>query len=262
MNMMLKSKFKLAALVGFSLSVVSLLLHLLFTNFSTGDLVQYRLAVDDFYPVELKLRNKRLWGSVIALATLQPYANPRSNFSVPNEQNGFIYAKIDGGFDKIRSSICDLVVIARLLNATLVVPEFQQSVRSKGISQKFRSFSYLYNEDQFIAAVSNDLLVVKSLPSDLKEARKKTKFPTFSPHNSASPDFYLSEVLPKLKASKVVRLMITDGGCLESVLPASMVEYQRLRCRVAFHALQLRKEIQALGNQMVARYLFSKIACI
>lgn len=82
-------------------------------------------------------------------------------------------------------------------------------------SPKFRSFSYLYNEEQFIAALSNDIIVIKSLPQDLKEARKKTKFPTFSPQRSASPSFYIEEVLPKLKLSKVVGLLITDGGCLE-----------------------------------------------
>ncbi|XP_020254873.1 uncharacterized protein At1g04910-like isoform X3 [Asparagus officinalis] len=148
--------------------------------------------------------------------------------------------------DLIRSDL-------RLLNATLVIPELQQSLRSKGISPKFRSFSYLYNEEQFIGALSNDVVVVKNLPEDLKKARKKIKFPTFSPQRLASPTFYIEEVLPKLKISKVVRLLITDGGCLESVLPSSMVEYQRLRCRVAFHALQLRQEIQILGNHMVAR---------
>lgn len=33
-----------------------------------------------------------------------------------------------------------------------------------------------------------------------------------------------------------------------------MAEFQRLRCRVAFHALQFRPEIQMLGNQIVERY--------
>jgi hypothetical protein len=34
-----------------------------------------------------------------------------------------------------------------------------------------------------------------------------------------------------------------------------MPELQRLRCRVAFHALQLRPEIQVLAKEMVDRYL-------
>ncbi|XP_010923327.1 protein EMBRYO SAC DEVELOPMENT ARREST 30 [Elaeis guineensis] len=248
-----KSKFKLAALVGIALSVVSLLVHLLLANYSTGDFIQYKLREDDFYQIGQKYRYRKLWGPVTSLETLQPYANPRTFYPVLKEQNGFIYAKIYGGFAKIRSSICDLVAIARLLNATLVIPEIQESLRSKGISTKFKSFSYLYNEEQFIAALSNDVIVVKSLPNDLKEARKKTKFPTVSPRNSAPPSFYLTEVLPKLKRSKVVGLIINNGGCLQSVLPESMAEYQRLRCRVAFHALQFRPEIQVLGNQIVER---------
>ncbi|XP_072982025.1 protein EMBRYO SAC DEVELOPMENT ARREST 30 isoform X1 [Typha latifolia] len=252
--MLHKSKIKLAAVVGIALSVVSLLVHLFLANYSTGDFVQYKLHADDFYPVgKQKLRHRKLWGPVISLEALQPFANPRNFYPVPGEQNGFIYAKIYGGFNKIQSSICDLVAVARLLNATLIVPELQETLRSKGISSKFKSFSYIYNEEQFIGALANDVIILKSLPNDLKEARRKTKFPTISPKNSASPDFYIREVLPRLKQSKVVGLIITGGGCLESILPSSLGEYQRLRCRVAFRALQFRPEIQELGNQMVER---------
>lgn len=41
---------------------------------------------------------------------------------------------------------------------------------------------------------------------------------------------------------------------LQSILPPSMSEFQRLRCRVAFHALQFRPKIRILGRQMVERY--------
>ncbi|KAL1321523.1 hypothetical protein AAHE18_14G133300 [Arachis hypogaea] len=51
----------------------------------------------------------------------------------------------------VAEKICDLVAVARFLNATLIIPEIQESTRSKGISSKFNSFSYIYNVDQFIA---------------------------------------------------------------------------------------------------------------
>jgi hypothetical protein len=167
--------------------------------------------------------------------------------------NGFIYAKIYGGFEKIQSSICDLVAVARLLNATLVIPEIQATTRAKGISSKFKSFSYLYDEDQFISALSSDVAIVRGLPKDLREARKKIKFPTVSPKNSATPEYYVTEVLPKLSKSKVIGIIINGGKCLQSILPATLEEFQRLRCRVAFHALKFRPEIRALGNQIVSR---------
>ncbi|PWA59739.1 GDP-fucose protein O-fucosyltransferase [Artemisia annua] len=82
------------------------------------------------------VRSKSLWKKVKSLEVLQPYANPRSKYPDPVEQsNGFIYAKIFGEFEKIRSSICDLVAISRLLNATLVIPEIQDSTTSKGIRE-------------------------------------------------------------------------------------------------------------------------------
>ncbi|EXB31250.1 hypothetical protein L484_014733 [Morus notabilis] len=257
--MVFKSKIKWIALFVLVLSFASLLKHLSIARFSTVDLVQYTAMAgfrDDFasIPGRQNYRNKKLWGVVKPLQTLQPYANPRNSYPAPNKQsNGFIYAKIFGGFANIKSSICDLVTISRLLNATLVIPEIQESTHSKGISNKFKSFSYLYDEEQFIASLTNDILIVKSLPENLKAARKRNAFPTFKPKSSASPNFYIKEVLPTLKKAKVIGLVITDGGCLQSILPSSMSEFQRLRCRVAFHALQFRLEIRELGHRMVER---------
>ncbi|KAK8542919.1 hypothetical protein V6N12_015495 [Hibiscus sabdariffa] len=176
-------------------------------------------------PLKIK-RTKRLWGDVRSLTSLQPYANPRSSYP------------------------------ARLLNATLVIPEIQRSTRSKGVSYKFKSFTYLYDEEEFIISLKNDVNIVKTLPKYLKPAGKRSEFPIVKPQNSASPNFYVKEVLPKLKKAKVVGLIITDGGCLQSILPTSMYEFQRLRCRVAFHALQFWPEIQILGLRMVERYNF------
>ncbi|KAK8634218.1 hypothetical protein V6N13_015046 [Hibiscus sabdariffa] len=232
--------------------------HLSMAKFSSFNLVQYSakdaLSHDFSNILSPGVRNKRLWGGVRSLESLQPYANPRNSYPVPNgNSNGFIYAKIFGGFEKIRSSICDLVTISRLLNATLVIPEIQESTRSKQISYKFKSFSYLYDEKQFVASLKNDVNIVKTLPGHFKAARRSNKFPIFKPKNSASPKFYIKEILPKLKKAKVVGLIITDGGCLQSILPPRMSEFQRLRCRVAYHALQFRPEIQILGRRIVER---------
>uniref|UniRef100_A0A2P2L8J2 O-fucosyltransferase family protein n=1 Tax=Rhizophora mucronata TaxID=61149 RepID=A0A2P2L8J2_RHIMU len=104
-----------------------------------------------------------------------------------------------------------------------------------------------------MATLKNDVIIVKILPKNLQAARKRNEFPTFKPKKSASPNFYITEILPKLKKSKVIGLVIADGGCLQSILPPSMSEFQRLRCRVTFHALQFRTEIQVLGHKMVKR---------
>jgi hypothetical protein len=56
---------------------------------------------------------------------------------------------------------------------------------------------------------------VRGLPKDLREARKKIKFPTVSPKNSATPEYYVTEVLPKLSKSKVIGIIINGGKCLQ-----------------------------------------------
>ncbi|KAH7845223.1 hypothetical protein Vadar_029241 [Vaccinium darrowii] len=258
--MLVKSKIKWVALGGLVLSFVSLLVHLLLAKYSSADLVHHSAIAGFTDDLNVNIDGRqgagysKLWKNVLSLESLQPYANPRSGYPVPSvENNGFIYAKIFGGFEKIRSSICDLVTISRLLNATLVIPEIQESTQGKGISSKFKSFSYLYNEDQFIAGLINDVTIVKSLPPKLNELRKLRQFPIFKPKTSANPTFYIKEVLPKLKEAKVVGLVLHDGGCLQPILPSSLAEYQRLRCRVAFHALRFRPEISTLGHLMVER---------
>ncbi|CAH9099980.1 unnamed protein product [Cuscuta epithymum] len=255
----MKSKIKWAALGGLVLSSVSLLVHLFLAK-SSANLVQYTafaIFTDDLtphLPIKKDAAYRRLWGNVKSLEPLQHFADPRSTYQVPLEKNnGFIYAKIFGSFEKIRNSICDLVTIARLLNATLVIPEIQDSTQSKGISSKFSSFSYLYDEERFIASLRNDVIIVKDLPPTLKKAKKRKGFPTFKPGMTTPPTFYISEVLPKLRKVKAVGLILSDGGSLQSTLPLGFAEYQRLRCRVAFHALQFRTEIRSLGSLMVER---------
>lgn len=257
--MAFKSKIKWVAVLVLTLSLGSIVVHFSMTKFASVGLVQYSAmaALHNDFPFVIGsrgIRTKRLWGPVKTLESLKPYPNSRSTYPAPNQKNnGFIYAKVYGGFEKIRSSICDLVTISRLLNATLVLPEIQETTRSSGISYKFKSFSYLYDEDQFIASLKNDVIIEKSLPENFKAPRKRNAFPTFKPKGSASPSFYIKEVLPKLKKRKAIGLILTDGGCLQSVLPPSLSELQRLRCRVGFHALQFRPDIQILGRRMVER---------
>lgn len=82
-------------------------------------------------------------------------------------------------------------------------------------SSKFKSFSYLYNEEQFIAFLKNDVIIAKSLPESLMERRRRNEIPTFKPTSSASLNFYIEEILPKLKKSKVIGLIIANGGALQ-----------------------------------------------
>lgn len=192
-------------------------------------------------------------------------------------------------------------------------------------SSQFKSFAYLYNEDQFIFSLAKDVKVVRTLPKYLKGARRKKEIPVFKVPHSASPFYYLRHVLPVLKKHSVVELVVSNGGCLQvrttyascimsiiclkfslpelkfrsefvqicllfskgvctnspltphhlgclnlsvpclyymyslllflfqAILPPYFEEYQRLRCRVSFHALQFRQEVQELSAKILQR---------
>ncbi|XP_031117718.1 O-fucosyltransferase 27 isoform X2 [Ipomoea triloba] len=261
---MVSKKMKWVGLVGLVVSALSLVTHFLLARHTYGGAVsEFRSSVTIFSwrPIfdnadlpTANLIHGRLWGPVRPLEYLHADANPGSNYPAPEVMStGFIFVRIRGGFHEIRNSISDVVAVARLLNATLVVPEIQSTTSSKGISSEFKSFAYLYNEDQFMAALANDVKIVKTLPKNLKGARRKKEIPSFRVSYSASPYFYLRHVLPVLTRHSVVELVVSDGGCLQSTLPSHLIEYQKLRCRVAFHALRFRDEVQELAIKILNR---------
>ncbi|KAK9272340.1 hypothetical protein L1049_002711 [Liquidambar formosana] len=262
-KMVFKSKMKWVALFGLVLSALSLFTHFLLARFTEEGTSEYQSSITIFSwrPIfenaDLPRTSplyRRLWGPVRPLESLHPHANPRENYAAsPMRSNGFIFVRIQGGFHEIRNSICDVVVVSRLLNATLVIPEIQSTTSRKGISSEFKSFAYLYNEDQFMVALEKDVKVVKTLPKNLKGARRKKEIPVFRVPYSASPYFYLHHVLPILAKHSVVELVVSDGGCLQAILPPHLEEYQRLRCRVAFHVLRFRQEVQELASKILNR---------
>ncbi|KAL6572800.1 O-fucosyltransferase 27 [Orobanche hederae] len=260
-----KSKLKWAALFGLVLSAFSLFTHFLLARYSSDGfavseqrssitIFSWRPIFDNVDFSAGTALHRRLWAPLRDLESIHPHANPREHYVAPRSRsNGFVFVRIRGGFHEIRNSICDVVVIARLLNATLVIPEIQSTTSSKGISTEFKSFAYLYSEDQFIAALAEDIKIVRTLPKDLKGARRKKEIPSFKVPNSASPYFYLHHVLPVLSRHSVVELVVPDGGCLQALLPPHLEEYQRLRCRVAFHALRFRQEVHELSTKILYR---------
>ncbi|KAL2329767.1 hypothetical protein Fmac_017348 [Flemingia macrophylla] len=259
----MKSKMKWVGLFGLVLSAFSIFIHFLLARFTQMGIADYDSSVTIFswrpiFEKPILPTNspsyRRLWGPVKRLESLYPDSNPRGYYADPVSQtNGFIFVRIQGGFHEIRNSIGDVVVVARLLNATLAMPEIQSTTSSKGISSQFKSFAYLYNEDQFVLSLAKDVTVVRTLPKDLKGARRKKEIPVFKVPYAASPFYYLSRVLPVLKKHSVVELVVSEGGCLQAILPPNFEEYQRLRCRVSFHALQFRQEVQELSAKILQR---------
>ncbi|KAG0621937.1 hypothetical protein M758_3G059600 [Ceratodon purpureus] len=203
---------------------------------------------------EQGFQNGRVWRPVDALRQLLPYAARSVSYHAPViPGRGFLFATIRGELHEIHAAVCDFVVIARLLNATIVLPKIQGIVSVKGGGSKVERFSYLYDEQRFITALKDDVRVVKRLPKKFRTRASLQKQSVKTPARLSSVHFYLDEVLPALTTHGACGLVFSDGGGLQSLLPPELVEYQRLRCRVAFHVLRFRREIHELGVQLVRR---------
>ncbi|KAL0534558.1 hypothetical protein IC582_028849 [Cucumis melo] len=198
---------------------------------------------------ESKPEPKDLWQEpVVASSAWKPCADQR-NWE-PIERNiGYIMVTANGGMNQQRVAVCNAVVLARLLNSTLVVPRFLYSSVWKDVSQ----FSDIYQEDHFINYMTPDIHIVKELPDNLQSLDLEAIGSVVTDadiNKEAMPRFYLKNILPILIKNKVVHFL--GFGNRLAFDPLSF-ELQRLRCRCNFHALRFVPKIQETGALLLQR---------
>ncbi|KAK4798717.1 hypothetical protein SAY86_031043 [Trapa natans] len=71
---------------------------------------------------------------------------------------------------------------------------------------------------------AKDVKVIRTLPKNIKGARREKKIPHFRVPYQAYPYFYLHHVLPVLNKHSLVELVINNGGCLQWVIDRDLQE--------------------------------------
>ncbi|MFS7924173.1 putative GDP-fucose protein O-fucosyltransferase [Helianthus anomalus] len=158
--------------------------------------------------------------------------------------NGYLLIAASGGLNQQRTGITDAVVVARILNATLVIPELDHHSYWKDDSD----FANIFDVDWFISYLAKDVPVVKRVPEKVMRSLEKPPYTMRVPRKS-EPQFYLDEVLPILTKRQVLQLTKFDYRLANDLDE----ELQRMRCRVNYHALRFTKPIQNLGQKIVMR---------
>ncbi|KAF3780618.1 Uncharacterized protein EJ110_NYTH38770 [Nymphaea thermarum] len=161
--------------------------------------------------------------------------------------NGYLLIAASGGLNQQRVGITDAVVVARVLNATLVVPELDHHSFWKDNSD----FVDIFDVDWFISSLSKDVTIVKRVPDKVMRSMDKPPYTMRVPRKSL-PEYYLEEVLPILHRRRVVQLTKFDYRLSNSLED----ELQKLRCRVNYHALRFTRPIREMG-QMLAKKMRS-----
>ncbi|CAI5472483.1 unnamed protein product [Closterium sp. Yama58-4] len=168
------------------------------------------------------------------------------------ESTGYLQVFLDGGLNQQRISICNAVAVARLLNATLLIPHFQINPVWLDDSQ----FEDIFDIEHFMRYLKRDVLIVRQLPHKYRWSTRE--FYSTGVHQNrikfapmhASPEWYLKNVLPKLQRHGVVAIApFTHRLAFDGLLP----DVQRLRCRVNFHALRFVEPVRRLGRILVER---------
>ncbi|KAF8019379.1 hypothetical protein BT93_G0145 [Corymbia citriodora subsp. variegata] len=156
--------------------------------------------------------------------------------------NGYLLIATSGGLNQQRTGITDAVVVARILNATLVVPELDHQSYWKDDSD----FVNIFDVDWFISSLSKDVTIVKRVPDKFMRTMEKPPYTMRVPRKSA-PEYYLDQVLPILLRRQVVQLTKFDYRLANNLDD----DLQKLRCRVNYHALRFTNPIRGLGHRLV-----------
>ncbi|XP_024537439.1 O-fucosyltransferase 1 isoform X2 [Selaginella moellendorffii] len=177
----------------------------------------------------------------------RPSSAPRSFWPPPpKKSNGYLVVRCNGGLNQQRSAICNAVLAARIMNATLVLPELD----TNSFWNDKSGFAGIYDVEHFIKSLRHDVKIVESLPYVSDKKKKKMKAFQIAPPRDGPPSWYETEALAKMKQHGAIYLTPFSHRLAEEIPNA---EYQRLRCRVNFHALRFKPDVMQLSNQIVSR---------
>ncbi|XP_078444263.1 O-fucosyltransferase 7-like isoform X1 [Wolffia australiana] len=171
-----------------------------------------------------------------------PCLEQNSSYTPPSATRGYLVVHTNGGLNQMRMGISDMVAIARIINATLVIPKLDK----KSFWQDSSNFSDVFDEEHFVRSLRKDIKIVRKLPNELITRLKAvTYFRSWS-----NQEYYTDEISQLWNSHQVIKAAKSDSRLANNNLSA---EVQKLRCHAFFEALQFAPRIKAFGNLLVKR---------
>ncbi|KAH8964937.1 hypothetical protein BDL97_04G092000 [Sphagnum fallax] len=171
-----------------------------------------------------------------------PCVDPSPSYTGPGKSRGYLMVATNGGLNQMRAGICDMVAVARILNATLVIPELDK----RSFWQDSSNFSDVFDVDHFIESLQGDVPIIKMLPEALHYEPKIVKeFQSWS-----NVKYYEEDIASLWSRYKIIKAAKSDSRLANNNLPPDI---QKLRCRVHYEALRFAPHIEAFGKKLVER---------
>ncbi|KAF3966383.1 hypothetical protein CMV_009510 [Castanea mollissima] len=182
-----------------------------------------------------QIPEEELWDAPFSYG-LQSCIKRTAKYKAAHGSDRYITVRSNGGLNQMRTGISDMVAVARIMNATLVVPQLDKRSFWKDSS----TFSDIFDELHFIESLKRDVRIVKELPKNLEAVPRARKHFT-----SWSGVGYYEEMKQLWKEYQVIHVAKSDSRLANNNLP---LDIQRLRCRALYHALRFSPPIESLGK--------------
>ncbi|XP_042429339.1 rhamnogalacturonan I rhamnosyltransferase 1-like isoform X3 [Zingiber officinale] len=119
--------------------------------------------------------------------------------------NGYLKLSCNGGLNQMRAAICDMVMVARLLNLTLVVPELDKNSFWADPS----NFDDIFDVRYFIKSLKDEVRIIKKLPNSINR-NASSQFFMMRPVSWSDEKYYIQQIMTL--GNKLVQILRGKGS--------------------------------------------------